>query len=105
MMVALEIFIVLVLFAVNGGFAKMEMAGVSSRKSRLKQMAEAGDYRVRVALGLANAPNRFLPTVPFGITPIGLLAGAFSGITLAGETAGGLKSWPALAPYVLVNQP
>jgi putative hemolysin len=99
MIVALEILFVLVLFAVNGAFAMMEMAVVSSRKSRLKQMAEAGDDRARVALGLANAPNRFLPTVQFGITLIGLLAGAFSGITLAEEIAIALKAWPALAPY------
>ena len=99
MIVALEIFIVLLLFTANGMFAMMEMAVVSSRKSRLKQMAEAGDARAAIALGLADAPNRFLPTVQIGITLVGLLAGAFSGITIAEEIAGWLKTWPALAPY------
>lgn len=100
--IGLEIFVVLLLFSANGLFAMMEMAVVSSRKSRLKQMAEAGDTRAVIALGLADAPNRFLPTVQIGITLIGLLAGAFSGITLADEIAARLKSWPALAPYAEV---
>lgn len=99
MIVALEIVIVLLLFAGNGLFAMMEMAVVSSRKSRLKQLAEAGDGRATIALGLADAPNRFLPTVQIGITLVGLLAGAFSGITIAEEIAAWLKTWPAFAPY------
>ena len=64
MTVVLEILVVLLLFSANGVFAMMEMAVVSSRKSRLRQMAEAGDARALVALGLADAPNRFLPTSP-----------------------------------------
>jgi putative hemolysin len=99
MIVALEIFIVLLLFSANGLFAMMEMAVVSSRKSRLKQMAREGDTRALVALGLADAPNRFLPTVQIGITLVGLLAGAFSGITIAEEFAAWLKTWALLAPY------
>ncbi len=97
--IGIEIFVVLLLFSANGMFAMMEMAVVSSRKSRLKQMAEAGDARAVIALGLADAPNRFLPTVQIGITLVGLLAGAFSGITLAEEIAGWLQTWPALVPY------
>ena len=97
--IGLEIIVVLLLFSANGLFAMMEMAVMSSRKSRLKQMAEVGDARAVIALGLAEAPNRFLPTVQIGITLVGLLAGAFSGITLAEEITAGLKAWPALAPY------
>jgi len=98
-MLGLEILLVLLLFTANGLFAMMEMAVVSSRKSRLQQMADAGDARASVALALANAPNRFLPTVQIGITLVGLLAGAFSGITLAEEIAAWLKGWPLLAAW------
>ncbi len=97
--IGIEIIVVLLLFSANGMFAMMEMAVVSSRRSRLKQMAEAGDPRAVIALGLADAPNRFLPTVQIGITLVGLLAGAFSGITIAEEIAAWLKTWPALVPY------
>jgi putative hemolysin len=97
--VLVEILIVLALFTANGVFAMSEMAVVSSRKSRLKQMAAGGDAGAAAALRLAEAPNRFLPTVQIGITLIGLLAGAFSGATLAAELAKWLKPLPGFAPY------
>ena len=92
--VLVEIFIVRALFIANGVFAMSEMAVVSSRKSRLKQMAEDGDAGAAAALRLAEAPNRFLLTVQIGITLMGLLAGAFSGATLASELAARLKQLP-----------
>ena len=97
--VLVEILVVLMLFVANGVFAMSEMAVVSSRKSRLKEMAAAGDAGASSALRLSEAPNRFLPTVQVGITLIGLLAGAFSGATLAATLAGTLRPLPGLAPY------
>jgi len=88
-LIALEILIVLTLFAAN----------VSARKSRLKQMAATGVTGAAVALRLAEAPNRFLPTVQIGITLVGLLAGAFSGATLARNLAETLRTLPGFAPY------
>src|SRR5512137_2403952 len=76
-----------------------EMAMVSSRKSRLRLLAEGGNDGARAALKLAEEPNRFLPSVQVGITLVGLLAGAFGGATLAREIAELLAPWPALAPY------
>ena len=55
--IGIEIIVVLLLFSANGLFAMMEMAVVSSRKARLKQMAEAGDARAVIALGLADAEH------------------------------------------------
>jgi putative hemolysin len=94
-----EILIVVGLFVANGLFAMSEMALVSARKSRLKQLAEGGDPGAAAALRLKASPDRFLPTVQIGITLIGLLAGAFSGATLAAELAAALKSLPGTAPY------
>ena len=95
----LEILIVLVLFLANGVFAMSEMAVVSARRSRLKQLSGAGDAGAAAALRLAEAPDRFLPTVQIGITLVGLLAGAFSGITLAEEIAAVLKPLPFAYEY------
>ncbi len=97
--VALQITVIVVLTLLNGLFAMSETALVSSRKARLKQRAEAGDRGARVALELADSPNRFLSTVQIGISLIGVLAGAFGGATLAGPLANALSSVPALAPY------
>jgi len=98
-LIILEIIIVLLLLVVNGVFAMTEMAVVSSRKTRLRVMAAGGHAGARTALSLAESPNRFLSSVQFGITLVGLLAGAFGGITLAEEIAVRLTTFPALADY------
>lgn len=95
--VFLEVLIVFALFAANGVFAMSEMAVVSARKTRLRQMAVTGVAGAAAALRLAEAPNRFLPTVQVGITLVGLLAGAFSGATLADKLAEALRPLPGLA--------
>ena len=83
----IEIVIILLLLVANGVFAMTEMAVVSARKAKLKRLADAGDAGARVALELAESPNRFLPTVQIGITLVGLLAAAFGGITVAEQIA------------------
>jgi putative hemolysin len=97
--ISLEILIVLLLMVGNGFFAMSEIAMVSARKSRLQQWANEGDARARLALELANAPNRFLSAVQIGITLIGILAGAFGGATIADRLAVPLRSVAWLAPY------
>ena len=49
---------------------------MAARKVRLQQRAEEGDERAKAALALAHDPNKFLSTVQFGITLVGVLAGA-----------------------------
>jgi putative hemolysin len=95
----LEIIILLLLLVVNGVFAMTEMAVVSARKGKLRQLAGKGNAGARAALALAETPNRFLPTVQIGITLVGLLAGAFGGATLAEQIAASLQRWPELSPY------
>ena len=82
-MVIGEILIILLLIILNGFFAMAELAVVSSRKARLRQLAEAGQRGAAAALRLAEQPGRFLSTVQIGITLIGIFAGAFGGATLA----------------------
>jgi putative hemolysin len=71
-----ELFLVLVLILINGLFVMSEMAIVSVRKVRLQQLANQGDRRAKVALGLSQQPSRFLPTVQVAITLMGILSGA-----------------------------
>lgn len=75
--------IVLVLIVLNGFLALSELAVVSSRRSRLEGMANSGHAGARAALALADDPGHFLSAVQVGITVIGLVAGAFSGTTIA----------------------
>jgi putative hemolysin len=81
-MLAIEALIILALISINGLLAMSELAVVSSRRSRLKTMAEQGRSGSRRALALASDPGRFLSSVQIGITLVGVLSGAFSGATL-----------------------
>ena len=76
-----------------------EIAVVAARKVRLQQRAEDGDERARTALALAHDPNKFLSTVQFGITLVGVLAGAYGGATLAEKLAVPIREFPQVARY------
>ena len=92
--VALEIIFIFLLLLLNGLFAMIEIAVVSSRKSRLREWADTGDARAKAALDLVESPNRFLSTTQIGITLVGVLAGAIGGATLAGSLGDMLGSLP-----------
>lgn len=77
-----ELAVALVLIVLNGIFSLSELAIVSARKVRLKNMAAEGRRGAATALDLAENPGRFLSTVQIGITLVGILAGAFSGAAL-----------------------
>ncbi len=94
-MLILELAVVGSLILLNGFFAMSELAVVSSRKGRLQQMAQSGSRGARRALKLVEDPTGFLSTVQIGITLVGVLAGAYSGATLAEPLADalGTLSW------------
>jgi putative hemolysin len=58
-----EVAIIFVLLLANGIFSMTELAVVSARKARLRQLADGGDAKARRALELAESPNTFLATV------------------------------------------
>jgi putative hemolysin len=91
-MVIFELLVVAVLVFLNGLLAMSELAVVSSRIPRLKALATSGRKGASAALQLAADPGRFLSTVQIGISLIGVLAGAFSGTTLAGRLTAVLVS-------------
>lgn len=91
-----EFVLVLLLILANGVFALSELAIVSARKARLKQMADEGHAGAAKALELAQSPDRFLSTVQVGITLIGILAGAFGGARLAEIVEPGIAAIPGL---------
>ena len=94
-----KVLIIFLLLVANGVFAMAEIAIVSARQVRLRQLAKKGNSKARTALDLANNPNQFLSTIQVGITLIGILAGAFGGATLAENIEVYLEKIPLLAPY------
>ncbi|NYT16455.1 MAG: HlyC/CorC family transporter [Methanomicrobiales archaeon] len=97
--VLLELLVICILIGLNGFFSMAEFALVSSKKVRLELMAGEGSAGAATALELLEDPNTFLSTVQVAITLIGILAGAYGGITFAGYLSPVIGSVPGLAPY------
>ncbi len=95
----LELLVLCILIGLNGFFSMAEFALISSKKVRLEVLAAEGSAGAETALELLNDPNTFLSTIQVAITLIGILAGAYSGITFAGYLSPVFETIPALAPY------
>ena len=83
----LQFALIILLILANGFFASSEIAVVSARRGRLLQRAETGSRGARIALQLAEEPNRFLAAVQVGISLVGTFAAAFGGDVLADPLA------------------
>lgn len=87
------------LVLLNGFFAMSEMAMVTSRRSKLRAMAQTS-RGARAAAELAEHPENFLSTVQVGITLIGVLTGYFGGEAIGMAIARSIEGLaPALDPY------
>jgi len=94
---AAELITVLLLLLLNGFFAMSEISILSSRKTRLKQKADAGSDRYRRVLEIAQRPGPFLSTMQVGITLISILTGALGEATLSESLRHVLAGTPWLA--------
>src|SRR5690606_1376029 len=56
------------LLAVNSFFAAAEVALVSVRRTRMRQLADGGDARASLVLKLLEAPDRMLSATQMGVT-------------------------------------
>jgi putative hemolysin len=98
-----EIALLAALILCNGLFSMSEIALVTSRKARLRRMADEGDGGAASALALGEDPTRFLSTVQIGITSIGVLSGIVGEAALAEplrEILAGYGLQPVAAGYV-----
>jgi putative hemolysin len=87
-----EFALVLLLALLNGFFALSEMALMTARQSRLKQLAR-DSRRAQLALSLIQQPERFLATVQVFITLLQISAGAAIGADIGDRIA---KAFDAL---------
>lgn len=95
----MEILIILFLILLNGVFSMSEIALISARKNRLETAAKKGNTNAKVALDLANSPNKFLSTVQIGITLIGILTGIYSGDKITHDVKFFIDGFVVLKPY------
>lgn len=80
--------IVLLLVLANGVFAGAELALLTLRKTRLRELLDEGSRAARVIAALRANPERLLATVQVGITVVSATAAAFGGASLAHPLAG-----------------
>lgn len=77
----LEIVLILIFVIINGFFSASEIAVVTVRKSRIKQLIEEGKTNAKSLYELRHNPDRFLATIQFGVTCAGAIASAIGGAT------------------------
>jgi len=75
-----EILGILCLIALVGFFSASEVAVLSSRKSRMQELAERGNRQAGIVLGFQKDPERFFATVHVGVVFSLILASGFGGI-------------------------
>ena len=76
-----EIILIVVLLLLNGVFSAGEMAIVSSRKSKIKELMKSSDSkRAHSLFEMKENPEKFLSAVQIGITLFGTLASAVGGV-------------------------
>src|SRR5918998_2990922 len=65
---AFRIILLVLIIALNGFFAGAEVALLSVRKSKLRQLAEQGHVGAQAAISLLENPERLLSVVQVGVT-------------------------------------
>ena len=97
-----EVALVVFLALLNGFFALSEMALMTSRKLRLKRLAQTS-RRAQIALDLAQQPEQFLSTVQVFITLLSIGTGTALGARIGEQIAVELDHLhlPWLAEYAL----
>ena len=91
--------IILALIALNGLFSGAEIATLSVRKTRLRELVDLGRPGARAVHALREQPERFLATVQVAITVVTAAAAAFGGDAFADRLARLVARIPALAMY------
>jgi putative hemolysin len=76
-----EIILIIALLILNGIFSAGEMAIISSRKSKIKEMMKSEENKqANTLFDMKENPERFLSAVQIGITLFGTLASAVGGV-------------------------
>ena len=74
-----ELAIIFILIIVNGFFAAVELAIISSRRTRISSLAAAGNKKAKLVEQIQKEPHSFLATIQIGVTIVGSLASAIGG--------------------------
>lgn len=95
----MEIIVLLILIGINGIFALSEMAFISCEKDNIEGYVNKGNRSAKSIIKLMETPDRFLSSIQVGITLIGIISGAFSGISVSDDLASLIKQYTNLYGY------
>ena len=93
-----EVVLILVLILLNGYFALSELAVLSAKKLKLRELAEKSGQG-QAALELGENSSQFLSTVQIGITLVGVASGTIGGATIAKVLAKFFEAIPFLSRF------
>jgi putative hemolysin len=74
-----DILLIIIFILLNGLFAAAEIAVITLRRTRVKQLIDEGNKRAVILDKFRKQPNRFLATIQLGITLAGVIASAIGG--------------------------
>ncbi len=94
----MEYLILILLVLLNAFFAASELAIVSTRKTRIKQLADEGRRGARSVMRLSDNPSRFLATIQLWVTLAGFFTSAYGAVSLSNSLAETLKQIEFLRP-------
>ena len=97
---SLRLILIVIIVLLNGFFAAAEVALVSVRRSRLKQLAEQGRAGARAALDLLATPGRLLSATQVGVTLASLGLGWVGQDTLFRILVKTLNPLPPLSAHI-----
>lgn len=95
----MEFVIIFLLLILNGLLAMYEIALVSSSKIRLVAQSKKGSRSAARVLRQLEAPEQTMSTIQIGITLIGIVSGAFGGMTLSEDVQVLVERIDWLQPY------
>ncbi|MHB1007398.1 MAG: hemolysin family protein [Chloroflexota bacterium] len=102
--ILIQVAIIFVLILLNAFLAASEIAIVSVRKSRIKQLAEDGSRPAKTVLRIVGNTGRFLATIQVGVTVSGFFASAVGAVSLVVPLAAALRT-VSFAPIAQSAEP
>ncbi|MCU0606065.1 MAG: hemolysin family protein [Candidatus Edwardsbacteria bacterium] len=89
-----ELALIAGLILLNGFFAAAEIALITVKRTRLKELSHAGSRRAAQVLRLLEDPSRLFATIQIGVTFLGFLASAVAAVSSYGLIADALRTAP-----------
>ena len=83
----IQIFVLILLVALNAYFAASEIAFISLNDAKIEKEAKEGNKKAKQILKMVKEPSKFLATIQIGITLAGFLSSAFASEAFASQLA------------------